>query len=158
MKKVILVFIVILTIPAFKVAGQTVVSNAGTYSFQTNYSVNWTLGEVITSTISNSSTTLTQGFNQVAGTIVGIEIPFESFNFRIYPNPFEDEINIQVGGSFVSGTNFKITDLAGQVVVDNGTLAGTNTELSLGHLVPGIYFVCFSNSTNHTSYKIIKTK
>lgn len=157
MKKVVIGIIIILTTPAFKSHGQTVIANAGSYSQQVGYSVAWTLGETIASTVSNTSTTLTQGFHQVSGTIVGIDTPDEALHFSLYPNPFAEELSIQVSGAYQVDYKYRLTDLAGKPVIPESPITATSTQLNLSRLPAGIYFLSFSNSKHSLTYRIIKT-
>ncbi|MBX7182441.1 MAG: T9SS type A sorting domain-containing protein [Bacteroidia bacterium] len=157
MEKIKLLFIVILTIPAFRTMSQTVIAGSGGFSLQPNYSVAWTLGESITASLSNSNTMLTQGFHQVSGTVVGIEQPDNDLNFRIYPNPFAEHLSIQISEANQLGYSYRISDLTGQTIVADSPLNQTYTDINLSNLAPGVYLITISNSTNRSSYRIIKT-
>ena len=86
------------------------------------------------------------------------------FNINIYPNPFNDELNIDYKLTNSSEVNLQIYDLTGNLISDlfNGKhLPGSynitwNTIDNNGNTVqPGIYFCRFQSESNYTVRKII---
>ena len=157
MKKISIVLIVIITTPAFHAKAQTVIAAAGTVSQQPNYSVAWTLGETLTATITNSSSTLTQGFHQVDGTIIGIQTPNETIGISIFPNPFNNQLNIQLSENFNRDYQYSLSTISGNVIFNKTALISSQTELNLVDLPPGVYLLSITNLQSLNTYRIIKT-
>ena len=93
------------------------------------------------------------GFDLDAVAIVDISFTTgirENFNSQIsvYPNPVQDQLNIQI-----SASNFQVTinDLQGRTV-----LVGNSKTLSIESLPKGVYFIVVTTDSKSFSKKIIK--
>lgn len=76
-----------------------IIASAGDEFKNSDLSVDWTLGETITETLSSSTITLTQGFNQTKLIITDIKPSIElSFLIQAYPNPTSDFIYLKTEG------------------------------------------------------------
>ena len=76
----------------------------------------------------------------------------EGQSVAIYPNPFEDEIDIdlQYGG------NLSIIDESGRIILQKKLNAG-ETRISTNTMVPGLYFAClYLDNGEHEIRKIMK--
>lgn len=73
--------------------------------------------------------------------------------FKIYPNPFENEITIAFLNDFDSG-NFILYNATGQVVQQQFIQA--NQTISLTQLQSGLYFYSFQTASEHKKGKLIK--
>jgi hypothetical protein len=131
---------------------QNVTGTAGGFDTTASYSVSWTIGEPVTSTVSSGEYTLTQGFQQSTWEIVGIEenTTQSSLDINLYPNPATDHVYIQVNSE--KDTNvfrWKLTTLNGKIV-KNGTGRSSKTRLSLTNLHKSVYIitVSFDNTLN----------
>jgi hypothetical protein len=121
-----------------------VLSTAGNTFSTSTYQVDFTLGEVFTSTLSSSTGTVyTQGFQQPSKKKFGILDPVlvsleenVPIDFQVFPNPFRGEITIEVS---------EYTDLAVQLydntgrLVHNENLAEIVTTIDLSRLSVGNY-------------------
>jgi hypothetical protein len=78
-------------------------------------------------------------------------------SFKIYPIPFEDKLMVEdQDNSEAQNVPFEITDFSGRIIL-KGSMENINTELDLGFLPKGIYFIGFYNEQNQrTSFKIVK--
>ncbi len=77
----------------------------------------------------------------------------EFTNLKIYPNPLDRFINIEVNQSLV-GSNYYIFDYTGKQLIA-GNINDIVSKISLENLMPGIYFLQFGK-LNKKTYKIIK--
>lgn len=122
----------------------TVVSSGGGYFKNADFSISYTIGEVITPTVESGSTIITQGFQQPEGTFVSItERPSQENLYSVFPNPFSDELKI----GFLSQAReveVYVYDLLGQVVgspvlfrVGDSAIKRLNTA----HLKSGVYII-----------------
>jgi hypothetical protein len=101
-------------------------------------------------------------YHQLTGEIIYPDIPILTFNRSattlnrssdgIYPNPFNDYITINV----VNPSYLRITDLNGQIIVEDQNIEGKKTiNTSLWH--SGVYIVNLSTHRGETiSYKTVK--
>lgn len=70
----ILIFIFLPIIIYTQSLAPSVISSSGDYFQSTNYSLSWTLGEIMTETFFNGSNVLTQGFQQPFGVRIKLDI------------------------------------------------------------------------------------
>ncbi|MFZ4402333.1 MAG: LamG-like jellyroll fold domain-containing protein, partial [Bacteroidales bacterium] len=74
-------------------------------------------------------------------------------NFLIYPNPANNEINVEINQNLI-GSAYTITDQIGKIVL-SGKLATENTTIQLGNLSGGIYLFNIGNNAKQT-FKVLK--
>ena len=74
-------------------------------------------------------------------------------NLKLYPNPVKDILNFQQ--SNLSGMNIRITNLLGEVFIDQLFLEG-DSGVNLGHLPSGIYFISIKQNNFVEVFKFLK--
>ena len=84
------------------------------------------------------------------GLASGIE-DYEIENVNVYPNPFENQINISVE----TKSNVTIMDITGRTVY-NVTINAGSTTIDADYLNSGIYFITINSSGNTITRKVIK--
>jgi hypothetical protein len=82
------------------------------------------------------------------------------FDINVYPNPFDDIINLQVNTQFPEESiKYAIYDVLGRKIISK-TIENPSTVNSITisgkQLVTGIYFVKISHNNTEKSFKIIK--
>ena len=77
--------------------------------------MSWTLGEPITSTLTNSSAQLTQGFQQSTISLVGISDYDFSYSVEAFPNPTVNVVQIKLSDN-VSEGSLNIIGPTGRIV------------------------------------------
>jgi hypothetical protein len=129
-----------------------VVNSTGNQFINSNFSLDYAVGEIVISTLSNASYQLTQGFLQsnVNATLTGITAINRDTDVLVYPNPTENEI-------YIESTNANTIDVYNQL----GLLVATykmNDKVTLSHLSSGIYILKIYNTQNQLIkiYKITK--
>lgn len=88
--------------------------------------------------------------------IAGVENTEITGTFRIYPNPSNQEIQIDLSGLKSAAQQFEITDLTGRIVLTkqhNGALLQT---ISIGELPAGNYLLRISTAKGIVTQKISK--
>lgn len=94
-----------------------VVASAGQYL--TNPNINLTLsctvGEPIVATLTNVKLILTEGFQQpLENDILSVDYTTADWSIKAYPNPFSDNINIEISSDKASEFIITMTNLLGQ--------------------------------------------
>lgn len=89
--------------------------------------------------------------------VLGVE---SSENALLYPNPFDDQLNIELPKNVGDLVHVIITDLSGNVVVEHHSNKQVSTEsysIPTQWLTPGIYFITLETNKGHTlRSKILK--
>jgi hypothetical protein len=90
--------------------------------------------------------------------ILSILDSVNQFYIKIYPNPAEDVLTIEVDPNYPQNLQFKLKNARGQIVLESN-LVNYQEIVSLSHLSSGIYFLEIT-SLDYTGfrqfYKIIK--
>ncbi|MFA4851168.1 MAG: T9SS type A sorting domain-containing protein [Bacteroidales bacterium] len=136
------------------------ISNAGPYSGATNDTLT-----VSNTTLANNN----QQFRCIATSIScidtstvailtvldnsGINEAVEQNLFKVYPNPTNSNINVQVNASLI-GATYTITDQLGKIAM-TGKLNTENSTIELSNLSGGIYMFSFGDDTKQT-FTLIK--
>ncbi|MES2589829.1 MAG: T9SS type A sorting domain-containing protein [Bacteroidota bacterium] len=81
------------------------------------------------------------------------EIGEGNFSLNIYPNPFDNEVFLNLTG--LDNLNIRITNINGKEVANQFCKTGLNT-INLENLSDGMYFIVFENQFNLEAVKIIK--
>jgi uncharacterized protein (TIGR02145 family) len=72
---------------------------------------------------------------------------------KLYPNPARENVSIEITSTYTEAT-YKIVDLIGSVIQE-GNLAGIKTEIRLGNLDEGIYFILMVVDGVRTEKRIV---
>jgi hypothetical protein len=138
-----------------------VIGSAGTSASGSNVTVDYTIGETVVSTISNSSNILTQGFHQpVSGTVSIAEV--SAFSYKVFPNPFTDLLQVELSVGQTSLVKLWLSDLYGRMVyeVDAKTLDAGNHLLSVNTqpFSAGTYILSVSVKENSNKLTAVSSK
>lgn len=76
-------------------------------------------------------------------------------NFKIFPNPANTSINIQLQNEMLGKTNIEITNIAGQVVKSISTNTHSFLEIPIDDLKNGMYFITLSVDEKRITKKIM---
>ncbi len=82
--------------------------------------------------------------------------PFSKSKIDIYPNPFEDEIIIDINDNPGKTINYSIYNTVGSLLIKNKLYKGNN-KIKLNMLRNGVYFIKISSERNYKTFKIIKS-
>jgi hypothetical protein len=145
----------------FQVHGQTIsqylLGTAGESFKNTNYQLDWSIGELQTETYNASQNILSQGFQQgtyVISTIV--ENPGLALDITAYPNPTSDYVNIKFQESEVNGYQFVLTDFAGKLL-KAGKISNQIIAIDFSTYTSGTYILSIEhNGSVIKSFKILK--
>ena len=88
-------YIILCLLFSMKVTAQQVIANAGEFWNNSEGSLSWTIGEVVTETVTTASYQLTQGFQQIQEGYLVLSDNLFLNDITIFPNPFSSEVKIQ---------------------------------------------------------------
>lgn len=134
--------------------GQEVISASGGSLESAEVHLDFTLGEIIVETYSNSEIVLTQGFHQSTIKLLSIEDFNPGLSVQVYPNPTAS--NLFVASDYFEGIEYSIYNESGQEVLF-GKLSSNKEQILVNNLAAGIYTISlFNESGKVKSVKIIK--
>ena len=91
-----------------------VIGSAGDYSSASNVQMSYTIGETMVETKTANTVTLTQGFQQAPGWVVGIDHIETGLSIKAYPNPVEGQMIIEFDVVRPMHVQIEIFDLVGR--------------------------------------------
>lgn len=136
-----------------------VIGSAGTTLTNGTYSVSFTLGETMVSSYANNNFLLTEGFHQGEQHVILNIDDQEQMNVSVYPNPFVEELLLDLKGSSVDDYNFFMFDGIGSRVNPNMEFEKDKVRIGLDGHSTGVYYIRVSNKENNLikTIKVIKT-
>lgn len=147
---------------------RSVLSGLGGSNYNSNFQIDYTLGETITASVQTGTFTITQGFQQPI--LDSTANPGDSSNtitplhkslveYTLYPNPASNEINIKLESNINTSVYFNIIDIKGKVVYRSQKALALPLRLqqrfSVAQLAAGTYFLQILDS-NHNPVASIK--
>jgi hypothetical protein len=159
MKKIFLFFIV-WTAASNLTFAQSVstdlISSSGESFSEAGYQLDWSVGECVTATFSNTDYMLMQGFHQGTWIITAVRDFKKEMLVSVFPNPTSDFINLKFENPYSDKMQYVITDISGTVIGKNNINTSVQS-INVSNLTAGTYFLTISeNSKLIKSYKIIK--
>ena len=129
---------------------QNVIGTAGNYSENGTASLSWTIGETVVETVSDGTTTLTQGFQQgnLSETLLINETELNN-KIKVYPNPVMENLSIETTEKDLT---FQLLNINGQVL-KSGKCENQTQQIDFTALPQGTYILKLDNKKTH---KIIK--
>lgn len=139
----------------------TVIATQGDYFTSSSGKISWTLGEIVTETLSTSGNKLTQGFQQPDLRIDNYIHEIDGNVLSVYPNPTFDEVIIDLSKMTAGNYSFSVFNMAGQLMNQGAFTGGTGesiNHLSFRNYAGGNYLLVVSNTNNkyQNSIKIFK--
>ncbi|MEQ9303062.1 MAG: T9SS type A sorting domain-containing protein [Marinoscillum sp.] len=125
--------------------------SSGNSSTQSTTSLDWTVGQTISTTGANTQAILTSGIHQplLITEVINI-LTVKHPEIQIYPNPVVETLSIQVEGT--DELLIKLHDLEGREVIS----ANAVNTLNLKELSNGVYILTLSSGTFISKHKIVK--
>lgn len=129
-----------------------VVASAGTTLQNNALSLDFTMGEMMTSTLVEGEA-LCQGFQQVWAVITANEEPGQELSVRLYPNPTPGFLHVVSDEPLV----LTLLDIKGSFLLEEQIPSGA-TDMDISALAEGTYVVHLLDPKHKTSktYKLIK--
>ena len=122
-------------------------SAGGSYYNGVDFEMDYTVGEVAITTISNTNNTLTQGFQQpyTLAWVAVQEYSGDPARVILYPNPIVDQLSINIENAQTGTYRIMVFDLLGQLLNDEQVTAGFDNkatiDIDFGRYATGNYFV-----------------
>jgi hypothetical protein len=144
------------------VQGQTtplqLISSAGETFKNSNYQLDWSIGEILTETYAGNLNMITQGFHQGKYIITSIEtIGDLQFEITAFPNPATDFVQVKVGSEKFETFRFSVSDINGKVL-QSGRFSENQQQINLAGKATGSYLLTIlSGQTPVKTFKIIKS-
>lgn len=132
-----------------------VISPAGSSFTDGTNSLSWTLGEPVTSTVTNSNV-LTQGFQQDNIVITSMDEAEISGEISIFPNPAVEIINVQFNKP-QDKTTIELYTIDGKLVLNRMLYSETLSSIDMSGYATGTYILKIKNK-NTKSFQIVKSK
>jgi len=155
MKYIYLFFLLLFVISSF---GQHIISTAGNTSISEDFTIDFTIGEIITQTYQGNTINATQGFHQPNLTVTAIYYPDPIYDIRLFPNPTEDFVILEFP-KLDQDYSIELYDTGGQLILQD-RVHQKETYIDMSNLATAVYFlrVNGSNKKKIKIYKIVKTK
>ncbi len=121
-------------------------STAGEKFINSNYQLDWSIGEIETETYISGQNILSQGFNQGNYSITALA-QNEGMDLKIYayPNPANDFILLEVNDLEFGKFEFQITDLSGFILLKSKLFAAKQ-QINLSNFECGSYILTVRKS------------
>ena len=135
-----------------------VVGTDGGYAGNNQFSLSYTIGEVVTEFGVNSANNvhLTQGFQQSYISIVSVDDHFIDIEINVYPNPAVDFLNVQIG-DLTDVENYSLFDMSGKLIEDKPS-SSKQFKIGFQNVSMGTYFIVFSNKKKKLkTLKVLKS-
>jgi hypothetical protein len=136
-----------------------VIATTGEHFADSNFQVSWTLGEPLTTTISNGNIVLTQGFHQTFITVTSVKENIAStIDILVYPNPTSAAVNISLANNS-EDLQIEFFDMSGKLVFKDKIAANqSHYHINMSEYAASNYILhLFSlKDGNGNNYKIEK--
>ena len=138
-----------------QVTTPSVVSSSGDSYSNGNIIMDFTLGEIVIETFSNTANILTQGFHQgdlkVTTSVVNLDI-----KTKVYPNPTTNFLIIELEKNV--NAELLVYDVNGKLVIKDKLNNEQQKQLDFSFLGQGNYLLNINIADNQSVYQINKSK
>jgi hypothetical protein len=156
MKK--LFIILILSFSVFSAKSQESTNASGGDATGSGGTVAYSLGQVVYTTNTDASGTVSQGVQQAYEIFtIGLKETDLNISLSVFPNPTTDKITLKISDYNSDKLSYLLFDMQGKLV-NKGQVTGQQTQISTSSLLPNTYFINVLNQENKQvkSFKIIK--
>lgn len=162
MKFIFLSLGIILSIPQM-LSGQnieyerTAISSSTKHSTLNELSLNWTLGQTISSFSSENSTDLSIGFFIGEGlALTNVNTLSKRIDYKVFPNPTSDLINIEIKDENYKTYRLSVFDVTGKVILQKQIDHVETIQLNLSNYPTGLYLLEIRDASNNKPLLINK--
>jgi Secretion system C-terminal sorting domain len=148
------------------VEAQTVLASEGNFVKLSAFQISYTVGEIVLnsgSLFGSDITLLTGGFQQPenVGYVAVVDIEGLKIDVKLYPNPMQESLNIELKGDLNTRLIFTLTDLSGRrLLIRNLELGQKTLVIPTNELSNGIYLLEIRHSEKGVlkSFQIAKAQ
>lgn len=137
---------------------QESVNTSGGNASSGSGSVSYSIGQVVYTTNTSASGTLTQGVQQPFEiiTLGADDVPQIQLTAMVYPNPTVQNLTLSILEFDLTEVEYSLFDMQGKII-SNGKVTQTETEIEMSLLASANYFLRVSKAgTELKTFKIIK--
>ena len=139
-------------IGAFSQAHELVSASGASFQNSSGY-ISYSIGELITTSLTSPSVILTQGFHQTRMSTVPV-INQSAIQMSVFPNPVKDLLILQIGDPL--GFDYLLYDVRGRLL-ERGQVLDERTEINFSALAPAIYILRVTNHKEEVRlFQIVK--
>lgn len=132
------------------------ISSSGDSFSNATYQLDWSVGEVLTTTHVSGNIIITQGFHQNNYVITTVESFETQIDMIIYPNPTTNFINLQIENELYEKMQYQLTDITGKILQIR-QIVNMTEQIDFSIYSNGIYLLSvFQNNQIIKSFKIQK--
>jgi hypothetical protein len=142
------------------VQAQQSVNASGGVATGSGGTASYSIGQVVYTTITDASGTLSQGVQQAYEIFtIGIKETELNISLSLFPNPTADNLTLQISDYNNEYLSYQLFDMQGKLI-NNGQINTEQTQINTANLPPSTYFINVVNKENQKvqSFKIIKTQ
>jgi hypothetical protein len=138
---------------------QNSVNTGGGNTNGTGGSVSYSIGQVFTQSVADTSGKVNQGVQQPIEIFINTGIDNKTIqlvNANVFPNPTQHFLILEINEKNLNTFSFILQDLAGKVI-ETKTITSDKTELQVAHLKSATYLVnILKGETILKSFKVVK--
>ncbi len=138
---------------------QEVIPTTGGNASGNGGSVSYSVGQVVYTTNTGTSGTISQGVQHPyeISVITGIDDPFGiQLTCTAYPNPVSDYLTIEIKDYKNEDLSYLLYDINGRII-DSKQMTANRTTISMANLLPATYFLKIINKQTEVKiFKIVK--
>ena len=155
MKKLLLILLCLPILGFGQVTSPSVVSSSGDFYSNGNVIMDYTLGEIVVETHTNSTTILTQGFHQG---ILKVNTSVENIDIKtkVYPNPTTNFLIVELEKNV--NADILVYDINGKLVIKDRLNNEQQKQLDFSFLKQGNYLLHINIADKQSVYQINKSK
>jgi hypothetical protein len=142
---------------AFQVSAQQSVNSSGGDATGSGGSASYSLGQVVYSSNSTATGTISQGVQQAHEIYaLGIDNEKQDLILNLYPNPTSQFITLDINTSDLQNYSVQLTDIHGKQILEIENLQN-KTEMNLNNLPTASYYlILMKGKSVIETYKIVK--
>ena len=155
MQKLLLILLCLPILGFGQVTSPSVVSSSGDSYSNGNVIMDYTLGEIVVETHTNSTTILTQGFHQG---VLKVNTSVENIDIKtkVYPNPTTNFLIVELEKNV--NADILVYDINGKLVIKDRLNNEQQKQLDFSFLKQGNYLLHINIADKQSVYQINKSK
>lgn len=158
-KQLKLITLVLLALGLTGLQAQETMNTTGGNASGSGGSASYSVGQSVYLTHTGTTGSVAEGVQQPyeISVVTGVvEAPETELSITAFPNPTTDKLTLKVKDPKPSTLTFQLFDMTGKPL-KRGMFSGNQTSISIGNLLPGIYFLKVVRGTEEIKvFKIIK--